>query len=307
MRIKKELIEKIVLCVLTFILIMYISLTLVFFSLFHISEKFLNKENLHDIISNINITSILRDELDNELREFSLIKEDLNNIGISTEGINEFINSEDVKEFSLDVITNVFNKVSNKGNVDYKITSNQLNELVKNNIDKLEIDSNIKEEKILSKLEKKIPDLVSNINIILDNFCNKLETSEIFQKYQRYVYDAINILDILYNEFILGIIIFIIISLIALLMFIRKSIYKSLKWISISFVIPTIVLAVISTFILTYIETNNTLINNIIGIVNAELIRYSIIYFIISFVFVIINMVMYIIRKYRRKKKVSYE
>lgn len=307
MKIKKEKIEKVVLGILTFILILYISFALIFFSLFHISEKFLNKENVNNFINNMDITSLLKNELGNELKEFYLIQEDLTNVGISTDGINEFINSEDVKEFSGDVITNIFYKVTNKSNVDYKITSDELNKLIGNNIDKLEVNSKIRGEQLLTKLEKKVPNLVSNINQLLDEFCNKLENSETFQKYQNYIYKSINILDIIYNKFVSSIIIFIIISLIALLIFIRRNIYKSLKWLSISFIIPTLIFCIISTFIFNYVNIDNILIDNMFNLINTELIKHSIIYFVISFIFVIINIITYIVKKYKRKKKVSYE
>lgn len=299
--------EKIVLGILTFILILYISFTLIFFSLFRISEKFLNKENVHNFVSNIDVISLLKDELGTELKEFNLIKEDLTDIGISTEGINGFIASEDVKEFSGNVITNVFTKVTNKSNIDYKITNDHLNKLIENNIDKLEVNSSIKGEQLLTKLEGKIPNLVSNINQLLDDFCYKLENSEMFQKYQNYIYKSINILEIIYNKFVSGIIIFIIISLIALLMFIRKSMYKSLKWLSISFIIPTLIFGILSTFIFNYMSINNSLIDNLFNLINTELIKHSIIYFVISFVFVIINIITCIVKKYKRKKKVFYE
>lgn len=307
MKLKKEKIEKTALGILTIILILYISFTLIFFSLFHISEKFLNKQSIYDFVSNINITDMIIDELDNEIGEFSLIKDDLNDIGISTEGINEFINSEEVKKFSVEVVTSVFNKVANKGNIDYKITNNELNELVQNNIDKLEINSSIDGDKLLAKLESKIPNLVSNINQLLDDFCYKLENSETFQKYENYIYNFINILDIIYNEFVSYIIIFIIVSLITLLIFIRKSVYKSLKWLSASFIIPTLIFGIISTFIFTYMNINNNLINSIFNLINNELIKHSIIYFIISFVFIILNIIAYVVKKYKRKKDVSYE
>lgn len=307
MKVKKNSIEKIVLGILTFILIIYISLSLMFCSFFNISGKVLNKNNMYDFISNIDIVSILKQELGNELQEFDLIKEDLSDIGITTEGINEFINSNEVKEFSVDVVTKVFNKVSNKSDIDYKITNEQINELLEGNIDKLEINASISEEQILDKIENKIPDLVLNINELLDKFCNKLENSDTFQKYQGYIYSSINILDIIYSDFLMFVIIFIVISFILLLIFIRKSIYKSLKWLSISFIIPAMIFAVISTIIFSFVNSDNILFNNILNIINKDLIKHSVIYFIVAFILALINVIIYIIKKYKDKEKVLHE
>jgi len=302
---RKKTIEKIVLGVLTFTLILYISFVLIFISVFNISEKFLNKNDVTEFINSINITDIFKDKLGNELIEFTQIQEDLLDIGITTEGIEEFINSEDVKEFGIDVVTNVFNKVSDKNNADYKITASQINELLENNINKLKTNSNISEEQILNKIQNKISSLALNINELLDKLFNKLENSHEFKMYQNYIYSAVSLLDILYSGFVKLLISFVIISIVALLIFIRRDIYKSLKWISLSFLLPSVFLGIVSTFIYSFINTNNILISNIIRIINKDLIKYSIIYVLISFVFITLNIIIYVIKKY--KKKVSHE
>ena len=117
----KKVIENIMLSVLTFILIIYIVFGLIFFCFFNISKKFLNKDNVYNFISSADITSILKDDFGNELKEFTLIKEDFVDLGISVSELNEFVNSDDIKEFSVDVVTNVLNKVTNKRDIDYKI------------------------------------------------------------------------------------------------------------------------------------------------------------------------------------------
>ena len=307
MKLKKEKIRKIILGILTFVLILYISFGLVFLSLFNISKKILNKENIYNYISNIDISSILKDELGNELKEYTLIKDELSDIGITSDGINSFINSNDVKEFSVDAITSVFDKVYSKGNIDYKITNEQINNLLENNIDKLEINEDISETQILNRIEKKIPNIVLNINELLDRFCYKLQNSNTFLKYYNYIYKLVDVIEIVYSDFILYSIGFVIISLILLLIFIRNSIDKSLKWLSISFLIPSIIFGIISTFILSFINSHNIILNNVLKMINKDLIKHSIMYFIISFIFIIINIIIYIIKKYKKKKKVSYE
>lgn len=307
MKIKKDSIEKIVLCILTFILIMYISIGLIIFSSFTISKKFLNSDNVYEFVNNIDIISIFKNELGTELKQFNIIEDELNEIGITTDSMNEFVNSEDVKDLGSDIITNMFDKISNNSNIDYKITNDQISELVENNIDKIETKSDISSEQLLNKIENKIPNLVLNINQILDKFYDELSNSETIQKYQNYIYKSINVLDIVYSDFVASLIIFVVSSFIILLIFIRKSLYKSLKWLSVSFIIPTIIFGLISTVIFSFNGIDNLLINSILDIVNKDLIKHSIIYFIISLIFVIINVVAYTIKKYKKQKKVSHE
>ena len=299
----KVFIEKIILGILTFILIIYISFGLIFFGGFNISNKILNKDNIESFIKNIDIINILKNELGNE---FNLIKDELINIGITEEGINEFINSDDIKEFSSNTVINIFNKIAGVTNQNYEITNEELYIMFENNIDKIEVNSNISKEQILNKLENKVPSLTSNINNLIDKIFEKLENSQMLEKYQGYIYKSMNILDYIYSGIVNFIIVFVIISLIILLIFIRRSFYKSLKLISISFMLPTIIFAVLGNIIYNFIDTNSVLIINILNIINKELINYSIIYFVIALMFVILNIIMYVRKKYK-VKKVLYE
>jgi len=306
MKNKKEIIIKWILGILTFILIMYISFGLMFLSIFNVSKKILNKDSVSNFISNINITDILKDELGNELKEFTLIKEDLINIGISSDGIDNFVNSKDVKDFSSNVITNIFDKISNHNNTNYKITNEEVIKLFEDNIDKLDISSNNSESQILNKIKDKIPNLVLNINELIDKLCDKLENSGIFQKYQNYIFKSIDALDLI-SGIVLFIITFMIVTFLILLIFIRRNIYKSLKWLSISFIIPSSILAIINVLISRIMHTNNALIKSIIDVVSKDLKYNSIVYLIISLVLIIINIIWYIIKKYKSKKVISVE
>ena len=60
MKIKKENIEKLILTILTFLLIIYIGVGLIIFSFF-------NKDNVYDFVNKIDIVSILKSELGSEL------------------------------------------------------------------------------------------------------------------------------------------------------------------------------------------------------------------------------------------------
>lgn len=299
MKNKKEKIEKVILGILTFVLIVYISFSLIFLSLYKTSEKFLNKKNVSEFIDDINIIDVLKEELGNEFDQIISIEEELKDIGITQEGLTEFVNSEDVKQFSGDLITNIFNKISD--NQIYQINTEDVNKLIENNVDKLQINSSLSEEQIIDKLNSKMPSLISKMNEIIDKVCDELENSELFNKYQEYIDMSVNMLDIIYNNVIFYLIIFIIFTFIALLIFIRRNIYKSLKWLSISFIVPSVLLFILG-YIIDNIKINNILVNNILNVIISKLNTYSLIYISVATLFVIINLVMYMIKNYKSKK-----
>ena len=290
MKIKKESIEKIVLGILTFILIGYIAFNLMFLSIFNISEKFLNKDNVLEFINRIDVITIIKDELGNEVDEFLLIENELKDIGVTTEGINEFINSDDVKNFSTNAVSNVFEKIINKSSDDYHIQNIDVTNLIEDNIDKLQIKSSLTESQILDKLSNKIPNLVTSINKLIDRLCEKLETSELFTKYQQYVNMSIDVLDVVYS-----------IITYFLLIFIRRDIYKSLKWLSISFITPGLLIYILSYLLINKIVIEDVLIKNIISIIVSSLNTYSYIYILIGIILIIINIIMYFIKKHKNK------
>lgn len=299
MKIKKETFEKIMLGILTFILIVYIIFSLCFLCLYNISEKFLNKKNVTDFISDINIIDVLKDELGSEFNQITLIEEELTNIGITEEGLTEFMNSEDVKQFNSDLLNNIFSRISNDGN--YQINTNEVNELIEKNIDELQSHSELSKEQIKDKLNSKLPNLIEKMNKVIDKICDKLENSEKFTKYQNYLYMSINLLDIIYSDIVCALIIFILITFIALLVFIRKNIYKSLKWLTTSFIIPSILLFTLGC-IISNIKIDSVLVNNILDIVIRKLNGWSLIYTSIAVVFIVINLIMYMVKDYKSKK-----
>ena len=221
MKTKKESIEKIILGILTFILVGYITFSLMFLCIFNISEKFLNKNNAIEFINKIDITYLIKDELWNEVDEFLLIENELKDIGVTTEGINEFMNSTDVRNFSTNVVGGVFNKIINNNSDNYYIQNNDVTNLIKDNIDKLQTNSSLTQTQMLNKLNNKVPDLVTNVNKLIDKLCEKLENSEILIKYEKYINMSIDVLDIVYSEITYFLIIFIIVSFIVLLIFIK--------------------------------------------------------------------------------------
>lgn len=300
MKIKKESIEKIILGFLTCVLIVYITFNLIFLSVFNISEKFLNKNNVIEFISKIDVISIIKDELGKEAGEFLLIENELKEVGITTEGINEFVNSHDVKNFSTNIVGGVFEKFINNGDT-YYVESTDVTTLIEDNVDKLQINSSLTQEQIVKKLDEKVPDLVININKLIDKICEKLETSEMLTKYQKYINISVDTLDIVYSGITYFLIIFTLITFIALLIYIRKDIYKSLKWLSISFITPGLLIFILSYLLINKFITDNTLIKNIISVIVSNLNTYSFIYISIGIILLLINIIIYFISRKKNK------
>lgn len=303
MKIKKENIEKLILNILTFLLIIYIGVGLIIFSLFNISERFFNKDNVYDFVNKIDIVSILKSELGSELSELNFIENELEEMGLTDAKINELVKSEEAKQLGGRIITNMFNKIAKDSNIEYRVTNEQINELVEANINK--VSSNIDKEQLLNVIEEKVPNIVLNINGLLDKVYEKIMNSETIQKYQNYMYASINVLGFVYNDFVKYFILFVVISFICLLLFIKKDIYKSLKSLSASFFIPFISFILIRSFVLNSININNALINGICSIIDNELMKHSAIYFAISLSFVVIYLIIYEIKK--RKEGVCNE
>jgi len=301
---KKEKIEKLILGILTFLLICYISFGIIFICLFNISSKFFNKENINKVIDKIDIVSIIKKELGNNISEFNTIEVELNKIGISSEGIENFMNSDEVKEYSINSMNKLFYKLENN-KYSYLLSENEIYTLIEKNYDKFNINSNINKEQILNKIKNKMPEITRKFNKIMDKIYYKLENNEFINKYKNIIFMSINLLDYLYSGFTYFILVSILISFIMLLLFIRKNIFKSLKWLSTSFIIPSTILFIISLFI-NNIVINSSIINKILNIINNYIIKYSILCFIISIIFVIINFVWYMIKKYKIKE-VCYE
>ena len=301
---KKEKIEKLVYLILIFILICYISFSIIFICLFETSNKFLNKESMTKVLDKVDVVNIIKNELGTNINEFNIIEDELNKIGISSDGIENFMNSNAVKEYSVNYINKLFYKLENN-KYSYLISEIEMYSLIEDNYDKFNINSSINKEEVLNKIENRIPKITSNFNKIIDKLYKKLENSEFISKYKNIMFMSVNLLDYVYNGFTYFVLFSVLISFISLLLYIGKDIYKSLKWLSIAFIMPSIILFIIS-MIANNTNSGSAFINNILTIINNNVIKYCILCFIISIIFVIINLMWYIIKKYKTKE-VSYE
>ncbi len=285
---KSEKLRNMVSNLLTIVLIIYISIGIIFYSLLNISKNYINKDKMQNIINNIDIGSIIKDSI-----EMDNIKNELIDTGLSNETVETFLNSNEVKQFEEEVVTNIVYDILNKGNIEYKLSNDEINNLIYNNIAELKTSSTY--NKIADKLEAKLPNLVANANKMLDKISVKLQNSDTFLKYKGYINNLFKIIDVIYSRAVNVIIIFIIISFMLLLVLIKKTAYKSFKWLGLSFIMPGIILKLFSLLLKQiFIETK---FNNIINLIIKDFNRYYYIYLLIGIVLLIINLVIYILKK----------
>lgn len=297
MKNKKQIYEKIILGILTCVLIIYISFNLIIISSFNISKRFLNKDNVIDFVNDINIVDILKEQF---FEEFILIEEEFKNVGITSEGINAFLNSKQVKDFSTEILTNVFNNILNDSSQNLEINKEEVTKLFVDNIDKLQINSILTEKQLLDKLNSKIDNLVYGINNLINELFNKLEKSDMIRQYESYINKSMELLDIIYSDIVLVVLIFNLVIFILLLIYIRKSVYKALKYVSISFMISSLLLSIVSFVIINYIKIENLLIDNILNIVSNDINMYSYKYILIALLIIVINIIKFLKDKYKK-------
>ena len=100
---------KVVLKIFLFILTMIFSIILLAdITIYHtrdITSKFISEEQIKKSIDNINILDLLKDENGNELNEITQVKQELVKAGLPVEVVEDFIESEPVKNFTSEVIS----------------------------------------------------------------------------------------------------------------------------------------------------------------------------------------------------------
>lgn len=290
----REKLRKLVSNFLTIILVIYIAIGLLFYSILNISKNYINKDKIQKVINNIDISNIIKNNV-----EMDNIKNELIDTGLSSETVNDFLNSNEVKKFEEEVITNVIYDILNKGNIEYQLKSDEINKLIYNNISELQTSGTY--NKVSEKIESKLPNLVDNVNKMIDKISLKLQNSSTFLKYKSYINKSLKIFDIIYSKLASGLIMFIIITFIILLMLIRKNIYKSFKWLGISFVFSAIILKAFS-FLLKKIFFE-TKFNHIVEVVVKDFNYYHYIYLIIGIILIITNLIIVMIRRKKELKQ----
>ncbi len=272
------------------------------------SEEYFNEKKIKQAIKNINVVEILKDRHGKEDKVLETIKNKLTESGIKTEFVEDFLNTKPVNEYTGDkvsilidnIIKNKKEKLVSDGEI-YEFLNNNIadisKELQEKNIPNSDVLTQEYQEEFLNKVKDKTPDIEEKINELQDKIFDKLgdEYSESLEKYvelAKFIYN--NLLDLIF--IILGII-FIIGIIIT-----RRSIYKSLKWIGISFIGSSMIFMLIPRLINKAIKHINDTpkaisdyIKTSLTSMKATFTNEGIICLIIGIVLIILNIVIYII------------
>lgn len=315
---KLEKIKKLLLAILTFICMIILMMDIVMFSLKKTSEQYLKEEKIKEIVENINVIDLFKDEEGKELEEFTQIKDKIVDSGIPKEAVDSFISSEPVNKYASDTINKAIDNVL-ENKQEKVIDSNSLNTFFENNIDNISKELQEKDvpkseyltkenqQKILNKIKEKTPYIEEKIDEVSNKISEKLGLN-----YTLKISKMINIFDLLYTKLLDLILIIVFIIFIMGICITRKSIYNSLKWIGITFILSSVILHCISFIIpklYKYIDKVPIGFNKMIKSALEDSVKninsYGLIYLIIGIIFIVINIVIYYILLKRENKKIK--
>lgn len=306
---KLNKIKEIFLSILTFICILILVVDIVLFSLKKISQKYLNIELLKKGVDNIDVIELFKDK-EGELEEFKDIKNKLEEAGIPKESIESFINSKPVDKYTKEKLNKALDNIE-KNKKEKLVTSKDLNQFLENNIE--DISNELKEknvpkseyltkenqEKFISKIKEKTPYIEQKIDEITNKINEKLGFDYISKLRKIYILLK-NIYIVLFDILLILIFIIFIIGIVIT----RKSIYKSLKWFGITFIISGIILKIMNLMLRKINQLNITnLLKDITKDIIKQLNNYSLVYIIIGTVIIVINLIIYLILLKRENDK----
>ncbi|MBE6159694.1 MAG: hypothetical protein E7157_01450 [Lactobacillales bacterium] len=313
---KLEKIKKFLLAILTFICMLVLMTDIVLFSLKKTSEKYLKEEKIKEIVENINVIDLFKDKDGKELEEFTQIKDKIVDSGIPKEAVDSFINSDPVNKYASDTINKAIDNVL-ENKQEKVIDSNSLNTFFENNMDSISKELQEKnvpkseyltkenQQKILNKIKEKTPYIEEKIDAVSNKISEKLGFD-----YTLKISKMINLFELLYTKLLDFLLIIVFIIFIMGICITRQSIYKSLKWIGITFVSSSIILYCISFIIpkiYKYIDKVpvgfNTMIKKALEDSSKNINSYGLIYLIIGVILTVINIVIYYILLKRENKK----
>lgn len=314
--------------IITFISMIVLIVDLTIYSVRNISEQFLNEKEIRKMVENINVLDLLKDEDGNEIKEVTEIKNELINAGIPTETVEEFINSEPVKNLTTDILTTTIDYVVYDKKIETKeISEEEIYNFVEQNI--YEVAHVLKEKnvpkseeltderinEVLIKVREKTPEIKEKVQEVSNQIEEKIKETEQYETLEDYknnLDNALTLIRFIYSDYITNIIIIIGIISIILIVISRFSYYTYLKWVGLSFTISGIILYISSKCIdlltsykneIPYIFQN--LFDTIINDSKSLFIGKANIYILIGIMLIIANIVIAKIKDNREDKKIE--
>lgn len=319
---------KVFLGIITFISMIVLIIDLTIYSVRNISEQFFNEKEIRKMVENINVLDLLKDEDGNEIKEVTEIKNELINAGIPTETVEEFINSEPVKNLTTDILTTTIDYVV----YDKKIETKEISEeeiynfieqniyevvrvLKEKNVPKSEELTDERINEVLVEVKKEVPAIKEQVQELTNQIEEKIKETEQYKTLEDYKNNLDNTLTLvrfIYSDYITNIIITVGIVSILFIVISRFSYYTYLKWVGLSFTISGIILYISSRCIDLLIDYKNeipyvfqNLFDTIINDSKSLFISKANLYILMGIMLIIANIVIAKIKDNREDKKIE--
>lgn len=320
-------IGKFFLSIVTFILVIVLTVTIYVGNVLLISENYFKEDTIKQMVESINIVDLLKDEDGVEIAPITELKNELVNAGIPAEVFDQIVESDEVQNLmsSLLLTTTDYIIYDKEFNIP-KVNSEQIYIFVEENMDdvvKIMQENNVldsellteqKQAEILSTLKTELPVIEEDINEMLKEVETEIKSLDEYKKAQDYKNkfdNGLAFVRFIYSDTVKLILISIIIVLILLIMLSRRSVYRSLKWIGFSLLLAG-GLMYMSGFLLPYIKEIFisdipsifvNLINTIFDNMDSLFIRNSMICLPIGLVLIGLNIIIYSINEKNENKE----
>ena len=319
---------KVFLGIITFISMIVLIIDLTIYSVRNISEQFLNEKEIRKMVENINVLDLLKDEDGNEIKEITEIKEQLINAGIPTETVEEFINSEPVKNLTTNVLTTtidyvVYDKKPETKEINeeeiYNFIEQNIYEVVRvlkeKNVPKSEELTDERINEVLVEVKKEVPAIKEQVQELTNQIEEKIKETEQYktlEDYKNNLDNTFTLIRFIYSDYITNIIITVGIVSILFIVISRFSYYTYLKWVGLSFTISGIILYISSRCIDLLIDYKNeipyvfqNLFDTIINDSKSLFISKANLYILMGIMLIIANIVIAKIKDNREDKKIE--
>lgn len=309
---KMEKTKKIILGILKFLCIIMIILDLTIISLKKTSEKYLNEEKINKIINDINVMNLFKDNNGKDLKQLEEIKNKISEAGLPSETVDAFIESKPINNYAKESIKTAINNVL-EDKSEKIVTANSLNKLLEKNMSTISQEMKEKnvfnseyltienQQKFIDKIKEKTPYIEQRIDEVSNKINEKLGFNYITK-----VQTTIKIFKLLYTKILDIILLLFFIIFLTGIIITRKSLYRSIKYIGISFLLSSFVLLGITMMlklIKRYINSYREYASYIIKDLTISLNKYVIIYLVIGIILIILNTTIYEIKENKNKSQ----
>lgn len=322
-----KVISKILLFIISIILSFILIADSIFYHTRNITKEFINENQIKEAISSVNLLDLLKDANGNELEEVTKVKQELVQAGLPIEVVEQFIESEPVKNFMSEVLTDTANyifynqepEIVNSFDQDQLFIFLEKNmeiiviELQSRNIPKSELLTKEKQQEILINLKEQVPIIEENIHHIISSLEEQIKNTTKYQElleYQKKMDDTLSIIRTFYSETITTLLIVIGVVCIIGIILCSLSFYRYLKWLGFINWIIGILLCIISIgiqYLYNYMNRIPYVFQNLYSFFLDKsqklFVNTSIPYFVVGTILLLLNIIIWYILDKKEEKK----